>query len=86
MAVNLDNLLDAGAYEEGGGDSFFDAEEDPMGCRDADGGRAELDCFEGVFDLKEAAFGGEGAGRVVSGMEVGTEEWAYLMPRSVRAR
>ena len=28
----------------------------------ADGGGAEFDGFEGVFDLEEAAFGGEGAG------------------------
>lgn len=46
-----------------------------------DGGRAELDGFEGVLDLEEAALGGEGAGGVSWGeMELGG--WAYLIPRS----
>ena len=31
----------------------------------ADGGGAEFDCFEGVFDLEETAFWGEGAGEMV---------------------
>ncbi len=61
VAVDLDDLLDGGGFEEGGGDTLFDAEDDAVGGGDADGGAAEFDGFEGVFDLEEAAFGGEGA-------------------------
>ena len=49
----------------------------------SDGCRAELNGFEGVFDLEEAAFGGEGAGWSFSGDRkaiVGT--FPYFMPRS----
>lgn len=67
MAVDFDNLFDGGGLEEGGGDALFDAEDYAAAGGDADGGRTELDCFERVFDLEEAAFGGEGAGSEVSG-------------------
>lgn len=60
VAVDLDNLLDGGGFEEGGGDSLFDTQDDAFGGGDADGGGAELDCLERVFDLEETAFGGEG--------------------------
>lgn len=50
-------------------------------------GRTELDGFEGVFDLKETAFGGEsaigGAGVSIDDAEgLGGRRVAYLMPRS----
>lgn len=60
VAVDLDDLLDGGGFEEGGGDALLDAEDDALGGGDADGRGAELDGLEGVFDLEEAAFGGEG--------------------------
>lgn len=56
VAVDLDDLFDGGGFEEGGGDTFLDAEDDTAACCDADGGGAELDGFEGVFDLEETAF------------------------------
>ena len=61
VAVDLYNLLDGGGLEEGGGDALLDAEDDAFGGGDADCGGAELDGFEGVFDLEEATFGREGA-------------------------
>jgi len=64
VAVDFDDLLDGGGLEEGGGHALFDAEDDAAAGGDANGGGAELDCFERVFDLEEAAFGGEGAGGV----------------------
>ena len=85
MSVYFYDLFDAGGFEEGGGDAFLDAEDDAVGGRDADGGAAEFDGFEGVFDLEEAAFGGECAVykfRRFSGCwNLGK---AYLTPRSVR--
>lgn len=60
VAVDLDNLLDGGGFEEGGGDSLFDTQDDTFGSGDTDGGGTELDCLERVFDLEETAFGGEG--------------------------
>lgn len=38
VAVDLDDLLDGGGLEEGGGDALFDAEDDTGGGGDADGG------------------------------------------------
>lgn len=61
VAVDFDYFLDGGGFEEGGGDAFFDTEDDAGGGGDADCGGPEFDRFEGVFDLEEAAFGGEGA-------------------------
>lgn len=60
MAVDLDNLLNGGGLEEGGGDSLLDAEDNTLGCGYADGRGAELDGLERVFDLEETTFGGEG--------------------------
>lgn len=60
VAVNLDNLLDRRRLEEGRGDALLDAEDDALGGGDADSRGAELDGLEGVFDLEETAFGGEG--------------------------
>lgn len=61
VAVYLDDLFDGGGFEEGGGHALFDAEDHAFGCGHADCGTAQLDGFEGVFDLEEAAFGREGA-------------------------
>ena len=61
VSVDFHDLLDGGGLEEGGGDALFYAEDDAGRGADADGCAAELDGFEGVFDLEEAAFGGEGA-------------------------
>jgi hypothetical protein len=60
VAVDLDDLLDGGGFEEGGSDTLFDAQNDTLGGSDADSGGAELDGLERVFDLEETAFGGEG--------------------------
>lgn len=60
VLVDLDDLLDGGGLEEGGGYTLLDAEDDTFRGGDADGCAAELDGFEGVLDLEEAAFGGEG--------------------------
>lgn len=60
VPVNLDNLLDRGGLEEGRRYALLDAEHDALVGRDADGRAAELDGLEGVFDLEETAFGGEG--------------------------
>lgn len=60
VAVDLNDLLDGGGLEQGGGDALLDAEHHTLvGC-DADCGGSELDSFEGVFDLEETSFGGEG--------------------------
>lgn len=61
VAVDLDDLFDGGGLEESGGDALFDAQDDATASGYADGGRAELDCFKGVFYLEETAFWGEGA-------------------------
>ena len=61
VAVDLDDLLNGGGLEECGGDALLDAEDDAAAGCDADGGGSELDGFEGVFNLKEAAFWGERA-------------------------
>jgi hypothetical protein len=65
VAVNLDNLLDRRRLEQGRRDALLDAEDDALGRGDADGCAAELDGLEGVFDLEEAAFGGEGVDATV---------------------
>jgi hypothetical protein len=65
VAVNLDNLLDRRRLEQGRRDALLDAEDDALGRGDADGCAAELDGLEGVFDLEEAAFGGEGVDAAV---------------------
>lgn len=90
MPVDFDNLFDGGGLEEGGGDALLDAEDDAAAGGDADGRGPELDCFERVFDLEEAAFGGEGAAVVwleggCGGGWLGERGGgAYLIPRSVK--
>jgi hypothetical protein len=64
VAVNLDNLFDRRRLQQRGCDAFLNAEDDAFRSRYADSGRAELDCLEGIFDLKETAFRGEGAAEV----------------------
>ena len=66
VAVDLDDLLDGGGLEEGRRHSLLDAQDNTLRCGDADGGAAKLDGFEGVLDLEEAAFGGEGAWGVLA--------------------
>ena len=61
MSIDFDNLLYGGGFEKRAGDALFNTQDDSRGCGNADGGAAELDGFERVFDLEEAAFGGEGA-------------------------
>ena len=61
VSIDLDDFLDGGGFQEGGGDALFDPEDDAPASSDADGGAAQLDCFKGVFDLEEATFRGEGA-------------------------
>jgi hypothetical protein len=61
VPVDLDNLLDRRRLEQGRRDALLDAQDDALGRGHADGRAAELDSLERVFDLEEAAFGGEGA-------------------------
>lgn len=67
VAVDLDNLFDRRRLEEGGGDALLDAEDDALRGGDANGRGAELDGLEGVFDLEETTFGGEGVDASVCG-------------------
>lgn len=60
VTVDLNNLLDGRGLEEGRGDTLLNTENDTLRGGDADGRGAELDGLEGVFDLEETAFGGEG--------------------------
>ena len=69
VGVYLNDFLDARGHQEWGGDALLDAEEDAVRGGHADGGAAEFDRFEGVFDLEEAAFGREGARRIRLGVE-----------------
>ncbi|KAH9845582.1 hypothetical protein Tdes44962_MAKER06493 [Teratosphaeria destructans] len=59
MPVNFYDFFNRGCFEEGRRYAFLDAKNCAFGGGDADGGAAEFDGFEGVFDLKEAAFGRE---------------------------
>lgn len=74
VPVDLDDLLDGGGLEEGRGHALLDAEHDALVRRDADGRAAELDGLEGVFDLEETTFGGEGVDTPIwtRGKEVGS--------------
>lgn len=65
MAVDFDNLLDGGGLKEGGSDTLLDTEDNTLRGCDTDGCAAELDSFEGVFDLEEATFWGEGVDATV---------------------
>ena len=65
MAIYLDDLFDGGGFEEGGGDALFDPEDYAGAGGYPDCGTSEFDGFEGVFDLEEAAFGGEGVDAAV---------------------
>lgn len=67
VAVDLDNLFDGGGFEERRCDSLFDAEDDALGCCNADGGRPELDSLERVFHLEETTLGGEGVDSPICG-------------------
>lgn len=60
VAVDLDDLLDGRGLEQGGGDALLDPEDDTLVGGDADSCAAKLDGLEGVLDLEETAFGGEG--------------------------
>ena len=54
---------DAGVLQLHGG-LLFAAEHDDLGAFDGDGAGAALDGFEGIFDLKDVAVGGEDCGCV----------------------
>lgn len=81
--VDLNNLLHGACLQECARHSLLHAEYDALASLNSDGCAAELDGFEGVFDLEKTAFGGEGAGDLLEG-----DEWmvggggTYLMPRS----
>ena len=51
MAVNLDNLLDAGGLHQGAGDPLLHGQDHTLAGLDPDGGGAELDGLDGVLDL-----------------------------------
>lgn len=63
VTVDFDDLLDRGGFEERGGHALLDAEDYALRSGDANGGAAKFDGFEGVFDLEEPTFGGEGAAK-----------------------
>jgi hypothetical protein len=65
--VNLNNLLHGARLQECARHSLLHAEYDALASLDSDGCAAELDGFEGVFDLEETAFGREGAGGLLEG-------------------
>jgi hypothetical protein len=65
--VNLNNLLHGARLQECARHSLLHAEYDTLASLDSDGCAAELDGFEGVFDLEETAFGREGAGGLLEG-------------------
>lgn len=80
--VNLNNLLHGARLQKCARHSLLHTEYDALASLDSDGCAAELDGFEGVFDLEKTAFGREGAGGLL-----GSDEWmvcggTYLMPRS----
>ena len=81
--VDLNNLLHGACLQKCARHSLLHAEYDALASLDSDGCAAELDGFEGVFDLEKTAFGREGAGDLLEG-----DEWmvggggTYLMPRS----
>jgi hypothetical protein len=81
--VDLNNLLHGACLQKCARHSLLHAEYDTLASLDSDGCAAELDGFEGVFDLEKAAFGREGAKGLLEAMngcmvDCGT----YLMPRS----
>ena len=61
VPVDLDNLFDRRRLQKRRGHPLLHAQHHALRRRDADGGAAQLDRLERVFDLEEAAFGGEGA-------------------------
>lgn len=61
MSIDLDNFLNRTRFKEGRCDTLLYSQDDTSRGGDADCCRAQLDGFEGVFDLEEAAFGREGA-------------------------
>ena len=81
--VDFDDLLHGARLQQCTCHSLLHAEYDTLASLDSDGCAAELDGFEGVFDLEKTAFGREGAGDLLEG-----DEWmvggggTYLMPRS----
>lgn len=81
VAVDFDNLLDRRRLEQGGCDALLDAEDDALGGGDANRRGAQLDGLERVFDLEEAAFGGEGVDSPVWSMGLGQHESCLLVHR-----
>ena len=67
--VNLNNLLHGARLQKCARHSLLNTEYDALASLDSDGCAAELDGFEGVFDLEETAFGREGAGGLLEGYE-----------------
>lgn len=60
MPVNLHDLFNRARLEEGRCDALLDAENDTGGGGYADCRGSQLNGFERVFDLEEAALWGEG--------------------------
>lgn len=60
VPVDLDYLFHGGRLEQGRRHALLDAQHHALRRGDADGCAAELDGLEGVFDLEQAAFWGEG--------------------------
>ena len=55
--INLNNLLHGACLQKCARHSLFHTKDNTLASLDSDGCAAELDGFEGVFDLEEAAFG-----------------------------
>jgi len=56
MAVNFNNLLDRGGFEECRRNTLFYTQDYSTTCGYTDGRRTKLDRLERVFDLEEATF------------------------------
>jgi len=80
--VDLNDLLYGARLQKCACHSLLHTEYDTLASLDSDGCAAELDGFEGVFDLEETAFGREGAGGLLEGDEWMVGGGTYLMPRS----
>lgn len=62
VLVNLDNLLHRAGLQQRARHSLLNTQYDTLAGLDSNSCAAELDGFEGVFDLEETAFRREGAG------------------------
>ena len=67
--VNLYNLLHGARLQQCARHSLLHTKDNTLASLDSDGGAAEFDGLERVFDLEETAFGREGAKRLLERRE-----------------